>query len=128
MLAVTASAGPAGGDGEEQFQFTVCSPSWLSAQPRAKGFAFCRHTLLLERWDPELVDRAIRDLCRRTEGESWTEVASKLSRFGRWEFEDYSESQRGTPRAGARTRAPPAPRARPEQNAYAYSPAISSEP
>ena len=65
-LGVTASIGPAGEDGAELFQFEVCSPSWLAKQSLPKGFAFQRHKLLLERWDPELVERAIRDLCLRT--------------------------------------------------------------
>ena len=65
---ITASIGPAGDRGEELFQFTVCSPKWLAEQPpAAKGFAFGR-VLLLDRWDHEVVGRAIRDLCRRAEG------------------------------------------------------------
>ncbi len=91
MLEVTASIGPAGQEGAELFQFIVCSPSWLVTEPLPKGFEFHRHTLLLERWDPKLVERAIGDLCRRTEGENWDEVALKLSRFGYWEFEEYRE-------------------------------------
>lgn len=90
-LNVTASIGPAGEEGAELFSFTVCSASWLKAQSLQKGFVFQRHTLLLERWDPDLVQRSLSDLCLRTEGESWHEVAVKLSRFGRWEFEDYRE-------------------------------------
>jgi hypothetical protein len=89
-LAVTATIGPADGRGGEQFQFTVCSPSWLAAEDRPKGFAFQR-TLLLDRWSAELVERAIADLCRHTEGETWQEVAQKLSRYAHWEFEDYRE-------------------------------------
>lgn len=88
-LGVAASIGPAGEDGAELFQFEVCSPSWLASQSLPKGFAFQRHTLLLERWDPQLVERAIRDLCLRTEGEGWAQIAGKLSRYGLWEFEDY---------------------------------------
>ncbi len=91
VLWVTATIGPADHPGEELFQFCVCSPGWLASQSLQKGFAFQRHTLLLERWDPELVERAIGDLCRRTEGTDWSEVGTALSRFGRWEFEDYRE-------------------------------------
>ena len=43
----------------------------------------------MERWDWEVVERAINDLCVRTEGDDWNQVATKLSRFGFWEFEDY---------------------------------------
>jgi Immunity protein 8 len=88
---LSASVGPAGEEGAEQFQFTVCSPRWQAEQPLPKGFAFQRHTLLVDSWDPDVVERAISDLCRRTEGATWRDVATKLSRFGFWEFEDYRE-------------------------------------
>lgn len=91
VVHVTAIVGPAGQEGEELFQFTICSPRWFADQPLQKGFAFQRHTLFLERWDPGLVERAIQDLCRRTEGNTWNEVALKLSQYGHWEFEDYRE-------------------------------------
>ncbi len=89
---VTAYIGPAGGRGAELFEFHVCTPRWLAEQASMpKGFAFLRHHLLVGRWDAGLVERAIRDLCLRTEGEDWQEVATKLSRYGYWEFEDYRE-------------------------------------
>ena len=45
----------------------------------------------LERWDYDVLVRAISDLCLRTEGEDWPEVATRLGRFGAWEFEDYRD-------------------------------------
>jgi Immunity protein 8 len=48
-----------------------------------------RGVLLLSRWDYDLVVRAISDLCLHTKGETWEEVATSLSRYGHWEFEDY---------------------------------------
>jgi len=50
-LAVTATIGPANGERGELFQFDVCSPSWLAAEDRPKGFAFQR-VLVLDRWVP----------------------------------------------------------------------------
>jgi hypothetical protein len=47
-LAVTATIGPANGEGGELFHFNVCSPSWLAAEDRPKGFAFQR-VLLIDR-------------------------------------------------------------------------------
>lgn len=89
---VTPYIGPAEGRGADLFEFQVCTPRWLVEQASMpKGFAFLRHHLLVERWDAGLVERAIRDLCLRTEGEDWQEVATKLSRCGYWEFEDYRE-------------------------------------
>ena len=44
-------------------------------------------------WDYDVVLRAISDLCLHTKGESWTEIATKLSRYSHWEFEDYREAE-----------------------------------
>jgi hypothetical protein len=78
--------------GEELFGFAVCTASWLAAHPPPKGFEFLRSTIRMAFWDYALVERAISDLCLHTEGETWAEIAEKLSRFGRWEFEDYRPS------------------------------------
>jgi hypothetical protein len=39
-----------------------------------------------------LVKRAVRDLCLRTEGNDWRDVATRSSRYACWEFEDYSDA------------------------------------
>ena len=92
VLPVGAVIGPAEMPSEELFYFTVCTAAWLRANPPEKGFTFLRHYVLLSRWDYSVLERAIGDLCRRTEGQDWAEVAAKLSRYGAWEFEDYRES------------------------------------
>ena len=80
------------------FQFNVCSKR-LAIEARPKGFAFQR-ALVLDRWSPDLVERAIADLCRHTEGDTWEQVARKLSRYGQWEFEDYRPEPRSAVRVG----------------------------
>ena len=90
-IPVTASIGPANGEGAELFQLTIRSPGYVEPETAGKGFAFERGTLILERWDPDLAERAIGDLCRRTEGYFWQEVAQRLTRYLLWEFEDYQE-------------------------------------
>jgi hypothetical protein len=89
-LVVAATIGPANGSGGELFQFNARSPSWHAAENRPKGFAFER-ALVVDRWTAELVERAIADLCRRTEGDTWQEIAQRLSRYAEWESEDYCE-------------------------------------
>jgi hypothetical protein len=89
-LAVAAHVGPAGEAGDELFYFTVCTAAWLQRNPPLKDFEFLKGYLLVSRWHYELVERAITDLCRHTEGVDWTEVAEKLARYGNWEFEDYT--------------------------------------
>jgi hypothetical protein len=89
-LALTAVVGPSDGPGDEIFQLTVCSPTWIAGDDRPKRFEFLRATLVVEQWDLELVRRAIDDLCRRTTGETWHDVAMSLSRSMHWEFADYT--------------------------------------
>jgi len=92
----------------EHFTLAVTAFHWPGERPRRRAISI--HCLLselvgrgatpealcvsaaqlpLDRWDPELVERAIGDLCRRTEGENWHDIAVKLARYGHWEFEDY---------------------------------------
>jgi hypothetical protein len=78
-------------EGEESFEFVVCTPRWFDAQPFEKGFAWPRHHLFLKRLDYATVERAIGDVVRRAEGEDWSSVASQIARYGGWEFEDYRE-------------------------------------
>jgi hypothetical protein len=89
---VQALVGPEDAEGEESFDFTITTALWLAEQPSpAKGFEFLQGVLLLSRWDYQTVARSISDLCRNTEGETWDDVATSLSRYGRWEFADYRE-------------------------------------
>lgn len=88
-----AQIGPSGGHGEEAFYVTVCSPKWLAEATMSgngKGYEFVQHRLVVRRWDPALVRRALADLCTHTSGGDWHEVATKLSRYLAWEFDDYT--------------------------------------
>jgi hypothetical protein len=90
---VAAFVGPADEAlGEDLFHLYVCTARWLEEHPPPKGFEFLRHHLLLTKWDYNVLVRAISDLCRHAEGQDWNEIATKLSRFGRWEYEDYRPS------------------------------------
>jgi hypothetical protein len=88
-LFVQALIGPVGAEGEESFDFTVCTPRWFGREPFAKGFEWPLGHLFVDRWDYAVVERAIRDLCTHSEGADWHEVASHLARFGSWEFEGH---------------------------------------
>jgi Immunity protein 8 len=92
-VSITAFVGPSDDRGEEMFDFVVCSARWLLENPPEKGFWFLRHHVLLTTWDYGVLERALRDLCAHAEGDTWNEVATKLSRYGRWEFEDYREQK-----------------------------------
>jgi hypothetical protein len=91
-IEVTAHIGLRGGRGADLFSIIVCTPQWLSEQSFEKGFLWGAHYLFVTRWDLSVVRRAITDMCRHTEGPDWAAIATKLSRYGYWEFEDYRES------------------------------------
>lgn len=63
--------GPLQGEGLESFDFMLCSPGWI--------------------YDYVTLERTLRRLCERTYGNTWEEVALKLSRYGNWEYEAYQE-------------------------------------
>ena len=90
-IGVRAMIGPQDGPGEESFDVLVVAPRWLAAHPAEKGFRWGRSLLILDRWDPARVDRAISDVVRRTEGSTWSELAARLAGFADWEFENYVE-------------------------------------
>ena len=91
-ILVQAMIGPAGSGSYESFDFVVCTPQWLRGELSEKGYRFGRHLLILEVYSFRVIWGAISSLCQRTWGGSWSEIAEKLGRFGRWEFEDYSTS------------------------------------
>jgi hypothetical protein len=88
-LFVQAAIGPVDGEGEEVFDLMVCSPVWLAAQPFEKGYRWGRGKLLTLRWDPQIVERAVRDICLRSEGEDWAAIARRLAQVMDWEFSGY---------------------------------------
>lgn len=82
-------AGPEGKEGEESFDFEVCSPRWLEREVTGDGVLLVRHRLLMNSFDFTRVRSFVERYVRGCEGSSWNEVANKLARLGQWEFEDY---------------------------------------
>jgi hypothetical protein len=81
--------GPATGDGGEQFYLTVCSLKWLAKACEKSGFLWGRHHLIVPEYNLKTIMSVVTKFVDRCSGESWKEVAEKLSRFTSWEFEDY---------------------------------------
>lgn len=92
-ISVQAMIGARGEDGEESFDFLVCTPRWLADEVARERYALGRHHLFLPRYDYALMQRAIEDVCARATGPDWDTVAGHLARYGLWEFEDYREYQ-----------------------------------
>lgn len=89
---IQALVGASDGPGEESYDFVVCTPSWISTLVSREGFLFGRHYLIVEAYDYDLIFRVIDSLCSRTCGDDWLEIAAKLGRYGKWEFEDYRDA------------------------------------
>ena len=84
--------GPEGGEGEESFDVTVCSPKWLLREYGKEDVIVGRHHLILLEYDYGRLMRTIESFCRNCDGLTWDELALKLGRLGKWEFEDYVEA------------------------------------
>lgn len=84
-------AGPEGEDGEESFDVEVCTPKWLLQTYGSNEVIIGRHHLIVFEYNYERLMLTIRAFCTSCVGETWKEVAEKLGRLGRWEFEDYKE-------------------------------------
>ncbi|HAC88551.1 MAG: hypothetical protein CMG91_06435 [Marinobacter sp.] len=81
--------GPEGVDGEESFDIEVCTPKWLEETYGMNEVVIGRHHLIVREYNYQKIADTIQDFLRECTGESWIEVAEKVSRLGKWEFEDY---------------------------------------
>jgi hypothetical protein len=89
-LFVQAMIGSDDDDSFESFDLIVCSPDWLLSQADRAPVIGWQH-LIMARYDYDALFRAIQDFCETCEGATWSEVATKVGRLGRWEFFDYVE-------------------------------------
>ena len=89
---LTAMCGPAQGDGEESFDFTVCNPAWLEQNLPQIGPTFARHYILASRFCLHDIRSLIERYVQGCSGNSWNEVGTKIGRMGYWEFEDYKDA------------------------------------
>jgi hypothetical protein len=81
--------GPQGGPGEESLDVFVCTPRWVARRVHEVGPVIGRHHLIVERWDYSAIRTFLRDVIESEEAPSWPELGERLSRIGKWEFEDY---------------------------------------
>lgn len=81
--------GPDEGQGEESFDLTVCTGGWLARQAREAGMIDGRHHLIVATFDWARIRSYIQERVDACTGDSWDEIATQLSRFAHWEFEDY---------------------------------------
>jgi hypothetical protein len=82
--------GPSGEPGEESFDVTLCTASWLARRAGSDGVIDARHHVVMESYDYDRVEQYFTRRVSACEGATWREVAAKVGRIGRWEFEDYT--------------------------------------
>jgi len=77
--------------GQDSFDVVVCTPTWLAKKvlPGEGGILVGRHYLIVEDYDFERIEHFLMQYVNRCTGETWQEVAEKVGRLGKWEFEDY---------------------------------------
>lgn len=85
--------GVEGEKGADTFDMLVVTPLWLMDElQRKQGEPIDgRHTIIVQKWDRRVIEGNIRRTFEGIEGKAWEDIAVVLSRFGRWEFEDYKE-------------------------------------
>jgi len=83
--------GPEFEDGEESFDIQVCTPKWILENHRREDVIIGRHYLLVMEYNYERIQQIISTFCSTCHGATWEEIAEKLGRLGKWEFEDYQD-------------------------------------
>ena len=85
---VTLLVGPKGQLGEELFVVTICNALALAEEAK-RGPVFGAGRLIVTNFEYDQFRRTVEAYCARCTGETWTEVALKVSRLGAWEFGDH---------------------------------------
>lgn len=84
-----AEFGPSNSNGAELFDFMVCTPSWLALHMKEDEVRSARHYIIVKKYDFNALKSYLLNYAASCAAPTWNEVALKLSRIGRWEFEDY---------------------------------------
>ncbi|MES2662168.1 MAG: immunity 8 family protein [Pseudomonadota bacterium] len=86
-----AMVGPKGKEGEESFDLEVCTPGWLEEAYGPDEVIIGQHYLIVREYNYQRIVASIENFLRDCSGKNWREVGEKVSRLGKWEFEDYIE-------------------------------------
>jgi hypothetical protein len=76
--------GPEGEAGAEIFQVLVATPAAVS---RAKGDRKGFRGIIVGEFNPEIIEKALRDYVSNTTGSSWPEIVEQLRHSLVWEYE-----------------------------------------
>src|SRR4051812_16866472 len=67
-VSLRALVGPADGEGEESFEFDVCSPAWLNDRLEGEPIVCGRFLLLSRRFEPDQIETYVRQRIEQTSG------------------------------------------------------------
>ncbi len=85
-----AMIGPEEEEGEDSFGIIVCSVKWFQDHYSEEIPLFGFHFLFVSEYDISEISKKVEKYCEACSGENWLEIAQKLSKIGKWEFEDYN--------------------------------------
>lgn len=83
------AVGPKDMIGEENFDVMVCTPKWLLQNHNESDVIFGRNYLIMFEYSFERLFEKFEKYISALNEDSWEELAIKISRIGKWEFEDY---------------------------------------
>ncbi len=72
------------------FTFYVCTLKKLTQIVSKNKFQKGLHLLIVEAFDWVLIENIINNICNKTMGNTWEEIAQQINKFGAWEFDDYN--------------------------------------
>ncbi|MGI4738512.1 MAG: Imm8 family immunity protein [Janthinobacterium lividum] len=75
--------------GEDSFEVFVASAMYLAHRNSAQAPAFLRHTILAPDYNVPYAVALVEEYISSLEENSWEELANKINRVLRWEFEDH---------------------------------------
>ncbi|WEV49346.1 Imm8 family immunity protein [Acinetobacter sp. ESL0695] len=87
-ITLTCSIGIKGLDGADYFDINISSPEYLAKSCFID--TILRNTLIVSEYDIKKIINIIHTYIDKCDGEDWTIISEKLSRYFFWEFEDYS--------------------------------------
>jgi hypothetical protein len=88
--------GTRGEDGSESFEVTVVTPLWLMDNIPNGELYSGRHKFVMLSYNRRQIMTYFHKVVGNCSGNTWEEIARKLSRIGHWEFEDYKEFEDST--------------------------------
>lgn len=76
---------------EESFNIEVCTPKWLIANYNKDDIILGKNKMIVFGYNKEKIFKKAKSLFDGRSGNTWEEIAIKLSRIGQWEFEEYQK-------------------------------------